>query len=123
MDVKYKRLKHLSMMERTLTLVKKKRGGPYFTPKRTQTWMYYYFNHFSVKIKIWKDNLFLNLAFEIKNALQGRIILVSFYVFLSLSKMIPNEFPDRIETRIYRPRLFIPVKCHRQEQQQIKVNL
>lgn len=29
-----------------------------------------------------------------KNALHARIILVSFHVFLSLSKMLPNELPD-----------------------------
>lgn len=38
--------------------------------------------------------MFLNWAFEIKNDMRGKIILVSFDVFLSLSKMIPNELPD-----------------------------
>lgn len=38
--------------------------------------------------------MILNWVFEIKNALHGGIILVSFDVFLSLSKMIPNELPD-----------------------------
>ena len=76
-----------------------------------------------LKLKYEKYNLFLNSAFEIKNAFHGRIIFVSFYVFLNLLKMIPNELPDVYLRLTFIDQLFIPVKCHRQEQQQIKVNL
>lgn len=76
-----------------------------------------------LKLKYAKDNLFLNFAFEIKSAFHGRIIFVSFHVFLNILKMIPNELPD-VDLRLkFIDQLFIPVKYYRQEQQQIKVNL